>query len=112
MKTSICKNEKCNEVELQHYMDVKYDRWKDLTGTLEDGELMICPECSTLYLRDDDLLIELEDESFLISNIDSPANNSISCECGDKMCRASKFDAEDYAWFTCPTCHTMKYSKL
>lgn len=112
MKKFICKNEKCNGKELESYMEVKYDIWKEPLSAIETGELMICPECSTLYLKDkQDILVQLEDESFLISNIDSPVNNSIKCDCGGKMCRASKFLLE-YAWFICPDCHRMLYAKL
>ena len=87
---SLCENEECYDhgILLEEYKKI------------DQGKLLICPECSTLYYHntDIDVLCKLREESFLISNIDSPLKNSEPCECGKIMYRASDWNDSGYAW--------------
>ena len=99
---SYCENPKHEgrTIELRHYKDILL------------GKLLICPECYQLYYYNEGgFLIPLREESFLISNIDSPINNSLWCKCGSLTFRASDYTNPDtkLAWYYCPKCKKMSY---
>ena len=104
MSKSYCENEKCYEKE------ILLEEYKEIN----QGKLLICPECSTLYYHNTEfnILARLNEESFLISNIDSPKNNSIDCECGELMHRASDWNDSGYAWFYCLKCNHMYFKSM
>jgi len=99
---SYCENYKHNgrSIELKHYKDILL------------GKLLICPECYQLYYYNEGgFLIPLREEGFLISNIDSPANNSLLCDCGHLAYRASDYSDPNtkLAWYYCTECKKMSF---
>lgn len=102
--SSFCENKKCyeNDILLEEYKDI------------DQGKLLICPECSTLYYHNTeiDVLSMLREEPFLISNIDSPIKNSEPCKCGNLMHRASDWSDSGYAWYYCLNCNHMYFKSM
>lgn len=99
----ICKNEDHGK-EIQ-----ELEEYKDLSN----GKLLICNKCHKLYYANADMQImaELREESFLISNIDSPMNNSTIDDNGHTIYKASD-EINGHAWYYCLECNAMYFKSI
>lgn len=70
--------------------------------------MLHCEECNKLFYISGPFLVPIGQYDHLIANIDSPANNSIKCECGGNACYAGpcSWNAK-YYW--CPDCKKLYY---
>lgn len=91
-----------------HPHKIKLEKYASKTRKKIQRTLYICPECKDLYFKSSTHVVPmfLGNESILISNIDSPENNSIVCPvCGSIAAKANNDDAVNN--YFCNDCYTM-----
>lgn len=106
-KTMIRRYYYCNNFS-NHVTKVKLKKYGEKTRNGIKRYLYICPECNDLYFKSQTHVtpMRLGEESILISNIDSPTNNSIGCpNCGSVAVLATDKNEPIEKYF-CNNCYT------